>query len=384
MFVMTIKGFFMFMPTNELNINYMQRTIALAKKGGGFVHPNPLVGCVVVKNGEVIAEGYHEHYGGFHAERNALNACTTDPKGATLYVTLEPCCHEGKTPPCTDIIIEKGIRKVVVGILDSNPIVSGKGVKKLQDAGIEVVTGIEENSIKELNKVFLKFIKTRQPYVLMKYAMTMDGKIASCSGDSKWITCEASRQVVHTLRSEMMGIVVGRGTVAADDPMLNCRLDGQPHQPIRIVIDGKASLSPASRLAQTAKEYHTIVAHTDAAKPERLNALQEKGVETVCCLAKDGRVDICDFINRMGAQGIDSLLLEGGASLNASFLEAGCVDEVYAFIAPKIIGGSGAPSPVSGKGFQMMSEAIALEHLSVENTGCDLLMKGKIPCLQES
>lgn len=372
------------MPTDELNINYMQRAIALAKKGGGFVHPNPLVGCVVVKNGEIIAEGYHERYGGFHAERNALNACTADPKGAMLYVTLEPCCHVGKTPPCTDIIIEKDIRKVVVGILDPNPLVSGKGVKKLQDTGIEVVTGIEENSIKELNKVFLKFIKTRRPYVLMKYAMTMDGKIASCSGDSKWITCEASRQAVHTLRSEMMGIVVGRGTVAADDPMLNCRLDGQPHQPIRIVIDGKASLSPTSRSAQTAKEYHTIVAHTDAAKPERLNALQEKGVETVCCLAKDGRVDICDFVNRMGAQGIDSLLLEGGASLNASFLEAGCVDEVYAFIAPKIIGGSGAPSPVSGKGFQMMSEAIALEHLSVENTGCDLLMKGKIPCLQES
>ncbi len=372
------------MPTNELNINYMQRAIALAKKGGGFVHPNPLVGCVVVKNGEIIAEGYHKRYGGFHAERNPLNACTTDPKGATLYVTLEPCCHVGKTPPCTDIIIEKGIRKVVVGILDPNPLVSGKGVKKLQDAGIEVVTGIEENSIKELNKVFLKFIKTRQPYVLMKYAMTMDGKIASRSGDSKWITGEASRQVVHALRSEMMGIVVGRGTVSADNPMLNCRLDGQPHQPIRIVIDRKASLSPASRLAQTATEYRTIVAHTDAAMPEHLNALQEKGVETVCCLAKDGSVDICDFVNRMGAQGINSLLLEGGASLNASFLEAGCVDEVYAFIAPKIIGGSAALSPVSGKGFQMMSEAIALEHLSIENIGCDLLMKGKIPCSQES
>ena len=215
----------------------MRRAIELAKKGGGYVHPNPLVGCVVVKDGEVIAEGYHEKYGEFHAERNALTRCKSEIKGASLYVTLEPCCHYGKTPPCTDIIIEKGVKKVYVGILDPNPLVAGKGVKMLQDAGIEVEVGICADEIRELNKVFLKYITTKRPYVIMKTAMTLDGKIAAFTGDSKWVTNEESRKMVHQLRSEMAGVIVGIGTVLADDPMLNVRLDGDHHQPARIVVD---------------------------------------------------------------------------------------------------------------------------------------------------
>ncbi len=380
------------MPYRQQDIEYMQRAIALAKKGAGFVNPNPMVGCVVVKDNEIIAEGYHEYYGGFHAERNALTNCNSDCNDATLYVTLEPCCHYGKTPPCTEIIIEKGIKKVVVGLLDPNPLVAGKGISILQDAGIEVVSGVEEYKIKELNKVFLKYIKTKRPYVLLKTAMTLDGKIASYTGDSKWITNEKSRQLVHKLRSEMMGIVTGIGTVKADDPMLNCRLEVQQpiansqkpdiHQPIRIIVDTKASISLDSNIVKTANEYRTILAvgrqsavNSQQSKIEELKSLN---VEILYCEEKNGHVDINDLMIKLGQNGIDSLLLEGGATLNAAFLQAGCVDEVYAFIAPKIIGGEHSKSPVGGQGIELMKDAIMLKDIKIETFDNDILIKGKI------
>lgn len=358
----------------------MRRAIALAKQGGGFVHPNPLVGCVVVKDGQVIAEGYHEKYGEFHAERNALTRCKADTTGATLYVTLEPCCHYGKTPPCTDIIIEKGIAKVFVGILDPNPLVAGKGVKILQDAGIEVVSGLCEDEIREMNKVFLKYITTKRPYVIMKTAMTLDGKIAAHTGDSKWVTNAESRKAVHALRSELAGVVVGINTVLADDPMLNCRLDGRCHQPVRIVVDSKLRIPMDSQLVKTAKEYRTIIATSQAVISTE--ALISKGIEIVFCASNDNHVDINDLMDKLGAMGIDSLLLEGGGTLNAAFLEAGCVDEVWAFIAPKIIGGAAAKTPVSGKGIDLMSEAINLHNIEILNINGDILIKGKI-CSRE-
>ena len=387
----------------------MQRAIALAKKGAGFVNPNPMVGCVVVKDNEIITEGYHEYYGGFHAERNALTNCNSDCSGATLYVTLEPCCHYGKTPPCTEIIIEKGIKKVVVGLLDPNPLVAGKGIKILEDAGIEVVTGVEVDKIKELNKVFLKYIKTKRPYVLLKTAMTLDGKIASYTGDSKWITNEKSRQLVHKLRSEMMGIVAGIGTVKADDPMLNCRIEGQQstdnsqqslttkvHQPIRIIVDTKASISLDSNIVKTANEYRTILAvsrqqsavsnqqsaiscqQSANGQQSKVEMLKSLNVEILYCEEKDGHVDINDLVIKLGQKGIDSLLLEGGATLNAAFLQAGCVDEVYAFIAPKIIGGEHSKSPVGGQGIELMKDAIMLKDIKIETFDNDILIKGKI------
>ena len=385
----------------------MHRAIALAKKGAGFVNPNPMVGCVVVKDNEIITEGYHEYYGGFHAERNALTNCNSDCNGATLYVTLEPCCHYGKTLPCTEIIIEKGIKKVVVGLLDPNPLVAGKGIKILEDAGIEVVTGVEVDKIKELNKVFLKYIKTKRPYVLLKTAMTLDGKIASYTGDSKWITNEKSRQLVHKLRSEMMGIVAGIGTVKADDPMLNCRIEGQQstdnsqqslttkvHQPIRIIVDTKASISLDSNIVKTANEYRTILAIGRDVTPvaskkqecrdvtlvasDKVEMLKSLNVEILYCDEKDGHVDINDLMIKLGQKGIDSLLLEGGATLNAAFLQAGCVDEVYAFIAPKIIGGEHSKSPVGGQGIELMKDAIMLKDIKIETFDNDILIKGKI------
>ena len=376
----------------------MQRAIALAKKGAGFVNPNPMVGCVVVKDNEIITEGYHEYYGGLHAERNALTNTAADCKDATLYVTLEPCCHHGKTPPCTDIIIEKGIKKVVVGLLDPNPLVSGKGISILQNAGIEVVTGVEVDKIKELNKVFLKYIKTKRPYVILKTAMTLDGKIASYTGDSKWITNDKSRQLVHKLRSEMMGIVAGIGTVKADNPMLNCRLEGQQttdnrqqsvRQPIRIIVDTKASISLDSNIVKTANEYRTILAvgqqsivnsqqSTVNSQQSKINELESFNVEILQCEEKDGRVDINDLMIKLGEKGIDSLLLEGGSCLNAAFLEAGCVDEVYAFIAPKIIGGEHSKSPIGGKGIELMKDAITFDKVEIEQIENDILIKCRV------
>ena len=380
------------MPYKQQDIEYMQRAIALAKKGVGFVNPNPMVGCVVVKDNEIITEGYHEYYGGFHAERNALTNTTADCKDATLYVTLEPCCHYGKTPPCTEIIIEKGIKKVVVGFLDPNPLVAGKGIKILEDEGIEVVTGVEVDKIKELNKVFLKYINTKRPYVLLKTAMTLDGKIASYTGDSKWITNEKSRKLVHKLRSEMMGIVAGIGTVKADNPMLNCRLEVQQptansqqpnvHQPIRIIVDTKASISLESNIVKTANEYRTILAVGQQsivnAQQSKVEMLKSLNVEILYCEEKDGHVDINDLMIKLGQKGIDSILLEGGTTLNAAFLEAGCVDEVYAFIAPKIIGGEHSKSPVGGQGIELMKDAVMLKDIKIETFDNDILIKGKI------
>lgn len=376
----------------------MKRAIELAKKGAGFVNPNPMVGCVVVKDDIIISEGCHEYYGGLHAERNALtrrDVSHTSMQNATLYVTLEPCCHHGKTPPCTDIIIEKGIKKVVVGVLDPNPLVAGKGISILQNAGIEVVTGVEEDKIRKLNKVFLKYIKTKRPYVLLKTAMTLDGKIASYTGDSKWITNEKSRKLVHKLRSEMMGVVAGIGTVKADDPMLNCRINRQQttdngqqtssivsvRQPIRIIVDTQASISLESQIVKTAKEYRTILATccTDVSNTSnKMELLKSRGVEILFCEEKDGRVDINDLMIKLGEKGIDSLLLEGGSTLNAAFLQAGCVDEVYAFIAPKIIGGEQSKSPIGGMGIELMKNAIMLNDVEVEQIDNDILIKCKI------
>ena len=359
----------------------MQRAIELAKKGAGFVNPNPMVGCVIVKDDKIIGEGYHEFYGGFHAERNALLKMN-DAKGATLYVTLEPCCHHGKTPPCTDIIIEKEIKKVVVGLLDPNPLVEGKGISILQNAGIEVVTGVLEDEIKELNKVFLKYIKTKRPYVILKTAMTLDGKIASHIGDSKWITNEKSRRLVHELRSEMMGIVAGIGTVKADDPMLNCRLERQQiHQPIRIIVDTKASIPLDSQIVKTSKDYRTILAIGSSianSQSSTVDMLKSFNVEILCCEEKDGHVDINDLMTKLGELGIDSLLLEGGSTINAAFLETDCVDEVYAFIAPKIIGGQNSKSPIGGNGIDLMKDAIMLKDIKIEQFDNDILIKGKI------
>ena len=274
------------------DIEYMRRAMELAERGVGFTNPNPMVGAVIVKGGKVIGEGWHERCGEWHAERNAFKNCKVSAEGATMYVTLEPCCHYGKTPPCTEAIIEHGIARVVIGMEDPNPLVAGKGIAFLREAGIEVVCGIEEEALREQNRVFLKYISTRLPWVALKAAMTLDGKIATRTGDSKWITGAEARAYVHELRHRFMAILVGIGTAVADDPLLNCRIEGRGvRQPIRVVVDSNARLSLESQLVQTAEEYRTIVAYTRFAPEERVKALREAGVEMLLCEEKEGLVD---------------------------------------------------------------------------------------------
>ena len=361
------------------DIEYMRRAIELAERGVGFTNPNPMVGAVIVKGGKVIGEGWHERCGEWHAERNAFRNCTVPAEGATMYVTLEPCCHYGKTPPCTEAIIEHGIARVVVGMEDPNPLVAGKGIALLREAGIEVVCGVEEEALREQNRVFLKYISTKLPWVAMKTAMTLDGKIATRTGDSKWITGAEARAYVHELRHRFMAILVGIGTAVADDPLLNCRIEGRGvRQPIRVVVDSNARLSLDSQLVKTAGEYRTIVAHTCFAPEERVKALREIGVEMLLCKEKEGLVDVRNLLELLGQSGIDSILLEGRGSLNYTFLSEGLADELYAFIAPKIVGGMNAKTPVEGAGMEKMADAINLELENVLNIGHDVLLKLKV------
>lgn len=362
----------------EADIAFMRRAIELAGKGAGWVNPNPLVGAMVVREGRIIGQGWHERCGGPHAERNAFAACRESARGATLYVTLEPCCHHGKTPPCTDAVIEEGIARVVVGIADPNPLVAGQGIARLREAGIEVECGVCGEEIRHLNRVFLKYITTRMPWVTFKTAMTLDGKIATHTGDSRWVTGEPARALVQELRQLHPAILAGSGTVAADNPMLNCRLPGNVRQPVRIVADSRASMAPDANLVTTAKRYPTLLAHTPDAPAKRLRALAEQGVELLACPAREGHVDCAAMLRALGERGIDALLLEGGGGLAASFMEERLIDEVYAFIAPKFVGGRDAKTPIEGTGFCRMAEALALHHTEVQRVGDDILVHGLI------
>ena len=354
---------------------YMQEAIALAERGRGHTAPNPMVGCVLVKDGRVIGRGYHHQYGGLHAERDALAACTEDPAGATMYVTLEPCCHHGKQPPCTDAILAAGIARVVVGATDPNPLVGGQGIALLQAGGVAVEAGLLAEEICEQNRIFMKYITQKRPWVSLKVAMTLDGKIATASGDARWVTSESARRFVHELRGQRSGICVGAGTVRLDDPMLDCRVEGYKN-PVRILPDSRASLPLESRIARSAGEIRTLVAHTEAADAGKLERLRACGVELLPCAATDGQVDLRDMLDRLGALGIDSILQEGGEALNGSFVAQDLVDEYYVFIAPKVLGGQDAKTAVGGVGFATMAAARDIEIRSVEHIGPDLLIHG--------
>lgn len=362
------------MEDNKKKEFYMRRALKLAKKGMGHTSPNPMVGCVVVRNGEIIAEGYHEKCGGYHAERNALLSCE-DAKGAELYVTLEPCCHQGKTPPCTDIIIEKQIKKVYVGSMDPNPLVGGKGVKLLQAAGIEVECGILKEECDRLNEVFFHYIEQRTPYVVMKYAMTLDGKIAASTGDAKWVTGEKAREDVHQLRKHYSGILVGIGTVIADNPMLNCRIE-KGVDPVRIVCDSKLSIEEGCNLVNTAKEIKTIIAYTQG-EEQKKKSLEDAG----CILLQAGqgeKVDLSILMKKLGELEIDSVLIEGGTEIHGAAIDAGIVDKAVVYIAPKLIGGKASKTPVGGVGIEKMADALKLQNIEVEMLGEDVRITGYI------
>ena len=363
----------------EEDIRYMRRAMELAELGRGQTNPNPVVGAVLVKEGKIIGEGYHERYGELHAERNALADCRKrgeNPEAATIYVTLEPCCHHGKTPPCTEAILEAGIRRVVVGAKDTNPLVGGKGIALLREHGIEVTEGGLEEECRKQNRIFFHYIENKTPYLVMKYAMTLDGKIATASGKSQWITGEKAREHVHNLRHELMGIMVGVGTVLADNPSLNCRLPGKKN-PVRIICDSALRTPLESRVVQTAGEQKTILACLRQ-EAEKKKPYKEAGCEIIELPEKDGHIDLQALMQELGARGIDSILLEGGGTLNDSALQSGIVREVYAYIAPKIFGGARAKTPVMGLGIDTPAEAYRLKDIRLEQIGEDILLTGLI------
>ena len=356
--------------------DYMRRAIELAKKGEGFTNPNPLVGAVIVKDNKIIGEGYHERIGGLHAERNAIASLTESAEGATIYVTLEPCCHYGKTPPCTEAIIEQKIAKVVIGSRDPNPKVSGKGAEILRREGIEVVEDFLREECDRLNDVFFHYITQRTPYVVMKYAMTADGKIATKSGASKWITGETARNVVQKMRHRYMGIMVGINTVLADNPMLTTRIDGLT-SPVRIICDSKLNIPKDSNICKSAKDYKTIVAYCGGDENKKTE-LTNLGIELIHCPDKENKIDLNYLMERLGEEGIDSILLEGGGTLNESALRAGIVRRVMVFVAPKIFGGEKSMSPVRGIGVETPDESVKLNLIDITQIDEDILLEYKV------
>ncbi len=370
----------------DIHEAYMNRALELAKGGWGKTNPNPLVGAVIVKNGEIIGEGYHEVLGCAHAEVAAFNNTKQDLKGSTLYVNLEPCSHYGRTPPCTRAIIDAGIREVVIAMEDPNPKVSGSGIRMLADAGVQVVAGVLEKEAKKLNEIFIKYITQKRPFVIMKTAMTLDGKIASACGDSKWITGESSRQHVHIIRDRVAAIMVGINTVLADNPSLNTRLvSGRGRDPVRIVVDSRGVIPVDCQIIHVESEAGVILATTSLIESEKEKLLMDKGVRIIKADGFEGHVDLVKLMDELVKLEIDSVLLEGGGRLNAAALNSGIVDKVLIFIAPKIIGGKNAITPVEGEGIQLMKDAVRLDELSICRFDEDILVEGYVkgePCLQ--
>lgn len=410
---------------------YMQRALDLAIRGSGWVNPNPLVGAVIVKDGRIIGEGWHPVYGKLHAERCALSDCRRrgeSPAGATIYVTLEPCCHTGKTPPCTEALIEAGIARVVMGAPDPNPKVDGGGVAQLEAAGIEVVQGVLTKECQEINAAFFHYIKTRKPYVILKYAMTLDGKIATRSGKSKWITGEVARRRVHEDRQRYAAIMVGVNTVIKDNPMLTCRLeefaadeeeelafdearfddlleqelaaDEQAYEaadgaqaesdlfdstdfalkqsnPIRIICDTHLRTPLDSQVVKTAAEVPTYIATCERDMAKHM-PYREHEVDIIVVPEAAGHVDMEELMIKLGQMGIDSVIVEGGAETNWSVLAFEVASKVQCYIAPKVFGGADAPSPVAGLGVEAPEYAIALSEPVITRLGDDLLLECEV------
>lgn len=372
----------------EQDCAFMSRAIGLARGGEGWTNPNPLVGAVVVKDGRIIGEGFHERYGEAHAERKALADCARracDPAGATMYVTLEPCCHTGKQPPCTEAILEAGIARVVVGSRDPNPLVAGKGNAFLRAAGLRVDEDVLRGECDALNPVFFHYITTKLPFVVAKWAMTLDGKIATRTGDSRWVSNERSRADVHELRHRLAAIMVGKGTVTRDDPSLTARRDVPSNQPVRVVVDSRLSISPESQLVRTAREVPVLVGTALDPDCERAMQLRDFGVEVLSAPDGAGKVDLCALMAALGERGIDSVLVEGGGGLHEAMFRAGLVNQVVVYLAPKIVGGIDAKSPLEGKGVALMAEAYGLGQPSIELFDGDVKLTYEVggrPCSQ--
>lgn len=362
------------------DMDYMKRALALAEYGVGKTNPNPMVGAVIVKEGRIIGEGWHEHWGQAHAEVNAVKNATEIVEAATVYVNLEPCCHDGKTPPCTELLIEKRVKRVVVGSLDPNPLVAGKGVQRLRASGIQVDVGVLEAECKNLNEVFFHFIQKSRPFVVLKAAMSLDGKIAAPSGESKWITEEEARRDVQLLRNRYSAIMVGVETVIKDNPELTCRLEGGKN-PVRIILDSSLRLPRGSKVLSDQQNNPTMIACTQRASPQRAAELETMGVKLIPCRSLNNQIDLEDLMEKLYALPIDSILLEGGSTVNDSALSQEIVNKVILYIAPKIIGGEKSKTFVGGHGISSLEHARSLRIVSMERVGEDIkitaYLKGK-------
>jgi diaminohydroxyphosphoribosylaminopyrimidine deaminase/5-amino-6-(5-phosphoribosylamino)uracil reductase len=355
---------------------WMHRALELAERGRGLVEPNPLVGAVVVQGDTVVGEGWHRRYGEAHAEVNALAAAGPAARGGTLYVTLEPCCHHGKTPPCTDAVLRAGIARVVAALGDPFPAVAGRGAALLRAAGLTVELGLCVAEACRQNAPYLKLIATGRPYVHAKWAMTLDGKIATRTGDSKWISNDSSRRRVHALRGRMDAIVAGIGTVRADDPLLTARPPG-PRTPVRVILDSQASLPLTSRLVRTAAEAPVLVV-TAGPPPGRAEALRDAGCEVLAVAAEAGRPALGPLLDELGRRRCTNVLVEGGSEVHGSFLDAGAVDEVHVFIAPRLAGGAAGRTPLGGRGAAAIADAPRLDEWETEWIDGDLYVHGTI------
>ena len=355
----------------------MARALQLARRGEGQVEPNPMVGCVLVRAGQVVGEGWHQKFGGPHAEIEALAAAGAAARGATAFVTLEPCCHHGKTPPCTQALIAAGVSRVVTGCNDPNPRVAGRGLAELAQAGIEISTGDAAAEARALVAPFRKLTLTGRPWVIAKWAMSLDGKIAAADGSSQWISGPESRAVVHELRGRVDAVVVGRGTAERDDPQLTARPAG-PRTAVRIVVDSRASLSLQSKLVATAAEAPVLVAASAEAPPGRVAALRERGVEVLMLAGKSHSERLDELLAELGHRQLTNVLVEGGGGLLGSLLTLQAIDEVYAFVAPKLLGGAASASPVAGVGAPSIDAAVALERCEATQHGVDTLIHGRI------
>ncbi len=368
------------MTVTERDASHLKRTLELAARAKGHTSPNPLVGAVVAKQGKVIGEGFHAQAGLPHAEREALASCETDPAGATMYVSLEPCCHHGRTPPCTDAILEAGITRVVVGSDDPTEKASGRGLGILRDEGVEIDVADGELAARArlLNQAFRKHARTGRPWVLFKSAMTLDGKVATRTGDSKWISGEDSRRLAHRWRAECDAVACGIGTALADDPQLTARVEGVPRQPRRVVFDSEASLPLTSELVRSVEEAPVIVICSRAAKRRATDALRAAGVEVIVTAGENEAARVCNALDELGQREVQSLLLEGGPHLAGVFREAGEIDEARIFVAPMIIGGRESRAAVEAHGVERIDDAMRALATNVEQIDDDVLISARL------
>jgi diaminohydroxyphosphoribosylaminopyrimidine deaminase/5-amino-6-(5-phosphoribosylamino)uracil reductase len=361
----------------DLDLWHMRRALELAVLGQGQVEPNPMVGCVIVQGAEIIGEGWHRRFGGPHAEIEALEIAGRRAAGATMVVTLEPCCHFGKTPPCTRAILAAGIRRVVVAQRDPFPKVDGGGLAELQAAGVEVRVGPLEDEARRLNAPYLKLLSTGRPWVIAKWAMTLDGRTATRTGSSRWISNEQSREIVHRLRGRMDAIVIGRETARMDDPLLTARPPG-PRNALRVVLDSRASLSSNSQLVRTAKQHPILVAvgtHASGAESRRLS---EAGCDVLVCPGESHAARLEHLLDELGRRRLTNVLVEGGGQLVGGLLDDGQIDEIHVFVAPKLIGGEAARSPIEGQGIGEMADALTLDGIQWKQLGGDFYLTGRV------